>query len=249
MSDQGGFDGRGLGGRPTLRTGEPVMARWFAVFLLLVVPVGLGVTLWAFTSFDREPVPAAARRPPGDVVSTHERGLAVLSETQDTELFTGCVEGIRLVGDEGGIATARRALRTACQLAESPAGQPIEDGLAELLRRGGAVRVAVFEATGVDATMRMEDGAPVIELNAKFQFDDGSRATPALVHELLHLLQGWPDAGPVTAAQELAAMQAQGLACERIVYTGSVPRSCLDAKELLDLDDPLRALLEAGYLN
>lgn len=246
MSDSGGFDGRGLGGRPTLPTGEPVLARWFVVLLLAAVPVALGVTAWAFLSFSREPVPAAARRPPGDLVQTHARGQAVLAESQLVVPFGGCVEGIRLVGDEGGIATARRALEAACQLAEGTGAEAVEEGLAALAVAGGTVRIAVFEATGVDATTRLEDGVPVIELNAKFQFEDATRATPALVHELAHLAQGLP--GEVLdATRELAAVELQLLACERLVFRGGEPRTCLDTRELLAEPDPLRALVDAGY--
>jgi hypothetical protein len=245
--DQQGFDGRGFGGRPTLPTGEPIIARWFVIMLLIVVPIGIGIIAWAFLSFDREPVSAAARRPPGDATQTHFRGQAALAETLDEELFVGCVEGIRLVGDEGGIATVRRALQATCQLAESAEGRAIEDGLVALAVSGGLVRVAVFEQTGVDASTRIENGVPVVEINAKFQFNDAAEAAPALVHELTHLAAGWPAFGPVDAKAELEAVMAQQRACQRLSFRGNPPRTCLAADELLEGDDPLGALLEAGY--
>lgn len=251
MSDRGldeqGFDGRGFGGRPTLATGEPVLARWFVLLLLVVVPVGLGVIAWAFLSLSREPVPAAARRPVGDEMVTHERGRAALAETLDEETFTGCASGIRLVGDVGGIATVRRALEAVCQLAEGTRGLQVSQGLTALGDAGGVVRVAVFEQTGVDASTRIEDGVPVIEINAKFQFEDGIRAAPAIVHELVHLGDGWPATGAVDAAAELAAILEQQRACDTLVFRGQEPRTCLDSTELLAEDDPLRALVDVGY--
>lgn len=247
MSDAGGFDNGGLGGRPTLPTGEPVMARWFTILLLVVVPVGLAITVWAVLSFSREPVEPGARRPPGDTTQTHERGQAALAESQAVVEFDGCVAGIRMVGDEGGIATVRRALEATCQLAEGPTGAVFERGLTAFAAAGGVVRVAVFELTGVDSTTRIEGSGLVIELNAKFQFDDAVRATPALVHELLHVANGFPGTRPVDAAEELEALRAQLLACGRLVFGGAEPRTCADAREVLDSPDPLRALAEAGY--
>ncbi len=249
MSDQGGFRPGGLGGRPTLPSGEPVMARWFSIFLLIVIPIGVVVTIISFLSFSREQIPAAARRPPGDIVQTHNRGQAVLAETQDVVIFSGCVDGIRLVGDEGGIATAKRALQVVCQLVESPFGAEVEAGLSALAKVDGSVRVAVFEVTGVDANTRIEDGKPVVELNAKFQFGDAAKAAPALVHELVHLGRGFPAFGPITVSEELAAVIAQDNTCKRLSFRDDRPRTCLDAEEILAHEDPTRALVEAGYLN
>lgn len=247
--DEQGFDGRGIGGRPTLPTGEPVLARWFVIAMLIIVPIGIGVTIWAFLSFDREALAAAGRRPVGDLIQTHDRGQAVLAATRDEEAFLGCIEGITLVGDEGGIATVRRALQATCQLAEGTFGQQVEEGLVRLAAAGGIVRVAVFEQTGVDASTRIEDGVPVIELNAKFQFDDGTKAAPALVHELVHLGAGWPATGVVDAAAELNAIEQQQRACTTLVFRDKPPRTCLDSAELLAEPDPLRALVDVGYLD
>lgn len=243
----GSFRGGGFGGRPTLRTGEPVLARWFVILLLIVVPVGFGVIVWAFLSFDREPVEAAARRPPGTVEITHQRGVAVLAETDEVVPFEGCVSGIDLVGDIGGIATARRALEATCQLAEGTGGELVAEGLRLLAVQDGIVRVAIFEATGVDATMLLDEGRPIIELNAKFQFDVASRAAPALIHELIHLAQGWPAFGPVDARTELEALEQQLRACARLIFADQEPRTCLDVRQFFEEPDPLAALVEAGY--
>ncbi len=243
------FEDKGLGGRPTLPSGEPVIARWFAVTLVVLVPVGLVIIVLAFLSISREELGAAARRPPGDTTVTHERGQAALAEVSVDEEFVGCVGGIRMVGDRGGVSTVQRALSATCQLTEGPSGQDVRAGLEALAASRGVVRVAVFELTGVDASTRIEDGVPVVELNAKFQFEDATRAAPALVHELVHLAGGWPAVGPVDADAELAAVQAQQQACNRLSFRNEPPRTCLDADELLAEPDPRRALVEAGYLD
>lgn len=242
------FDGKGLGGRPTLETGEPVMARWFAISLLVIVPVGIVVIVLAFLAIAREPLDPAARRPPGDLTVTHDRGQAALAEVSVDEAFDGCVGGIRMQGDSGGVSAVRRALSAVCQLAEGTAGEQVRAGLEALAGAEGVVRMAVFELTGVDASTRIEDGRPVVELNAKFQFEDATRAAPALVHELVHLAQGWPATGAVDVDAELAAITAQAGACQRLAFRNEPPRTCLDADEFLAEPDPVRALIEAGYL-
>lgn len=62
-------------GLPTLPTGEPVLARWFVIAMLLLVPVGIAVGVWAVMSIQREPLPPAERRPPGGPEVTIDRGL------------------------------------------------------------------------------------------------------------------------------------------------------------------------------
>jgi hypothetical protein len=40
-------------GLPTLPTGEPVLARWFVLTMLLLAPIAIAVTVWAFLSIPR----------------------------------------------------------------------------------------------------------------------------------------------------------------------------------------------------
>lgn len=241
---------RGVGGvgdgLPALPDGEPVLARWFAILMVVLVPIGLAVTAWAFLSFDREELTAAERRPPGTAEVTHERGSAVLNETAATEPGPACAADVEVFGDEGARAAATRTLGAVCTLLGRGGFELAEAGLERWAASDGRLRFAVFEKTGLDSSARVEDGRVVIELNAKFQFDDATLAAPFVIHELTHLGDGWPGA-PVSAAAELRALGAQALACERLVIRDDPPRGCADAEEVLVDPDPLSLLEDAGY--
>lgn len=234
-------------GLPALASGEPVLARWFVLAMLVLVPVGLAVAAWAFLSIRDTAIPVAERRPPGTAEVTHDRGQAALGGSSDAAPGPGCASGVEILGDGNARATATRTLSALCQLLERGAFPTAEEGLARWAEQDGALRFAVFERTGLDSSARVEDGRVVIELNAKFQFDDATLAAPFVLHELVHLSGDWPGDDPVSAPGELAAMEAQLQACGRLVARDGLPRGCSDAEELLDLDDPLGALREAGY--
>lgn len=234
-------------GLPTLPTGEPVLARWFVLAMLVLVPVGIAVGVWAVLSIQRDPIPPAERRPPGDAEVTIDRGLADLGETRETEAGPACGQGIELVGDSGGRATVRRALGEACEQLRSGEFPDARDGLRAWTVSGGRMRVGAFERSGVDASARVEDGRIVLELNAKFQFEDATRAAPAVLHQLT--LIGDPDwpGEPISAERELLAVEAHARACGRMRFDPQPPRGCLDVEELLAEPDPLRAILDAGF--
>lgn len=235
-----------LDGRPTLPTGEPVLARWFVLLLLPLIVIGIGVIIWAFLAIEAEPLPVAERRPPGSATVTHDRGEAALNDVRQLEEGPGCAQGITLVGDAGARAAGRRALGSLCQLVTTGSFPAVEEGLERWAAADGRLRFAVFELTGVDSSARIEDGRPVVELNARFQFEDATQAAPFVAHELVHLAGEWPGAAP-SAEQELAAMEAQDAACQRLVFRDQPPRGCVDAEELLELEDPVAALRAAGY--
>lgn len=236
-----------LGDRPTLVTGEPVLQRWFVLTLLVLVPVGLGITLWAVLSIPRDLLSAAERRPPGDATVTVDRGDAQLGPTTDTEPGPGCAAGIELIGDSGTRAASRRALEVLCDLVREDRYPRAREGLRTWLRSDGQLRIAIFELSGVEGSARLEDERLVVELNAKFQFDDAAKATPELVHQLALIAQDdWPGA-PITAASALAAAEEQRTACERLVVEGPLARGCTDVGELLEDPDPLGLLVDAGY--
>jgi hypothetical protein len=233
-------------GRPALPSGEPVLARWFAIALVVLLPIGLAVSVWALTSFDRDALGPAERRPPGTATVSHERGTAALNATTVAEPGPACATGIDVIGDDGARAAGRRALGAVCTLLGRGGLDAAATGLQRLAAADGVVRFAVFEVTGLDSSTRVEDGRPVIELNAKYQFDDASLAAPALVHELVHLAEGFPGE-PVSDAGELRAMRAQSRVCAALVLDDDPPRACNDATELLASDDPLSRLGDAGY--
>lgn len=238
-------------GLPALPSGEPLLHRWFAIALVILVPVGFAVVVWAFLSIPETTIPPAARRPPGSATVSHERGAAELGETQATAVGPDCAEGISLVGDASANAAGRRALSTVCQLL-SRAGRGelagAQEGLEKWAGQDGTLRFAVFELNGVDSSAREEEGRTVVELNAKFQFEPGERAAPMIIHELVHIGAGMPGTA-VTAEAELAAIEAQDAACRMIVLRDEPPRGCRDAAELLASDDPLADIIAVGYLS
>lgn len=235
-------------GLPTLPTGEPVLHRWFVIVLLVLAPIALAVTVWGLLSIGGEPIPPAERRPPGTAEVTNERGDAQLAVTQDAEPGPGCAQGIRVVGDSGSRAAASRAMEVACTLIETGDFPQAREGLVEWVASDGLLRIATFEFSGVESSSRVDDeGRIIVELNAKFQFEDAITGTPALLHQL-HLIADpdWPGS-PIGATTELSAAVAQREACERLTFPDSEPRGCLDVRELLDDPDPFQQLLDAGY--
>lgn len=248
MSEPSGRSPGGVGdGLPALPSGEPILPRWFVISMLLLVPLGVGITIWAFGSTEREVIPVAERRPPGTGRVTHERGDAALNRTREAEPGPGCAAGIELFGDEGARAAGRTALSATCQLLANQDLPEAERGLGRWAEQGGRLRFAVFELTGVDASTRVEEGRLVMELNIRFVFEDAAQAAPFVLHELVHLGRGrWPGQA-VTAEGELAAMRVQGRACELLTFASQPPRGCLDAEDLLSADDPREFLREAGF--
>jgi hypothetical protein len=235
-------------GLPTLPTGEPVLHRWFVVAMLILVPLALAVSIWAATFLvDREPLPPAERRPPGDATTTVDRGDAVLGTVEESEPGPSCASAVRLVGDDGARAAASRALGATCSLLRTGRFEQAQAGLGEWAANRGQLRFAVFERSGVESSLRATDDRIVLELNPSFQFEDATRAAPAIIGQLTLLAQDDFPGAPVTADTALAAAEAQALACDRLVLTGSPPRGCLDVEELLADPDPLGALEVAGY--
>lgn len=234
-------------GKPTLPTGEPVLHRWFVLAMLLLVPAAIGVTIWAAAAtVGRDSLSAAERRPPGGAEVTIERGEAQLSPTDDVEQGPACFQGGQISGDAGSRAAARVAMQGACELIAGGRYDQALDGLRAWARSGGRVRIAAFQMSGVESSARLEEGRLVIELNAAFQFEDATAASPALLHQLVLLgTPGFPGA-PIPAERELEAAQVQQRACNDIPARLR-PRGCADVEELLASDDPLGDLVDAGW--
>lgn len=245
---RGGVSPGGVGdGLPSLPDGEPILARWFIIPMIVLVVAAIVVTAWAFAEFGREELTAAERRPPGTAEITHERGTAVLNEITETEPATGCAEGITLFGDEGARASLRRALSATCQLLQSGDHPEAEAGLRAWTEGRGLLRIAVFELTGTESSARVEDERLVIELSPRYQYSDATRGAPFVLHELVHLGAGtWPGA-PVTASQEVTATEVTARACDRLVLGDDPPLGCVDAREIIALESPVDAFVDAGY--
>ncbi len=235
-------------GLPTLPTGEPVLQRWFVIAMIVLVPITLAVTAWAFLSIDRDELTAAERRPAGGPEVTVDRGAAQVAETEEVEPGPDCAQAIRLVGDAGSRAAGRVALERTCALIATGDYPEAREGLAEWVAAGGQLRIATFELSGVESSARVEDGRILVELNAKFQFEDAGQAAPALLHQLVLLSDpAWPGE-TVGVTTELAAVQHQQDACQQLdVPDDEVPRGCRDVEEILREPDPVQALLDAGY--
>lgn len=238
----------GTDGLSTLSTGEPVLPRWFVITMLVLTVVAIAITIWGFTSIDRDQLSAAERRPAGGSEVTIDRGRAQLAGTQEVEPGPGCAQGIRIVGDDGSRAAARAAASGLCELIDSGVYPQARRGLAEWIATQGQLRIATFELAGVESSSRLEDGRIVVELNAKFQFAEGVRASPALIHQLVLIADpAWPGE-PVGAVMELTAAQRQVEACEDLGLEGErAPRGCGDASELVGDPDPYDALLGVGF--
>jgi len=234
-------------GLPTLPTGEPVLQRWFVLALIALGVVALAVTVWALASIDREQLSAAERRPAGGAEVTIERGEAMLADTQDASPGPDCAQGIRLVGDAGSQAAARVAMAGACQLIATGDFPRARDGLVEWIAADGLMRIATFELSGVESSTRFVDERLILELNAKFQFEDAVTGTPAVIHQLELITDPlWPGE-PIGATTELEAARSQHEACRRLEFPGEPPRGCLDVEELLAEEDPIGALVEVGF--
>lgn len=233
-------------GLPQDSAGSPLLARWFAIAMVVLVPVGLVVVVVAFLSIGGPRIAPAERRPPGSETVTHERGAATLNRIRTAEAGPGCAEGVTMIGDDAARQVLSAALGATCQILQRPGSERAAAGLERWAEEDGLARIAVFELTGVDSDARIEDGRLIIELNAKFQVEAGTRAAPAVVHELTHLAAGMPGE-VVTAQAELEAVRAQLEACGRLVFRDGPPRGCEDAEELLAEDDPLAELIAVGY--
>lgn len=237
-------------GMPTLATGEPVLQRWFVLVMLLLVPVALAVSLWAWRATDRGPAPAAERRAVGTEVVTIDRGDAVLATDPTAEDGPSCAAAVRIVGDAGTRDAGRRALSATCTLLRAGDLPLAAAGLDEWTAgpAGTAVlRLAIFERSGVDASVRIEDGTMILELNARYVFEDAARAAPSVIHQLgLIADPGWPGA-VVGAGADLAATAETLVACARLSLPEGPPRACRDAAELLAGPDPRAALVAAGF--
>ena len=224
-----------------------MLARWFVLTMLALVPVTIAVTLWALSFAGRDVVPAAERRPAGGSEVTVARGEATLGSDPTTEPGPACASGLTLVGDDGARAALRRALGATCQLLGAADLPAASRGLEVATASGARLRFATFELSGVESSARVEDGGLVLELNARFAFEDATRAAPELVHQLALVAQDdWPGAS-LTVATALVAAREQALACSRLSLPQGEPRGCVDARGILAEEDPAAALAAAGY--
>lgn len=235
-------------GLPTLPTGEPVLARWFVIAMLVLVPVAVGVTIWAFLAIPKgETTPPAERLPVGDGQVTVDRGDAEWGDTTEIQAGPSCAQGIDIVGDEAAHVAGTGALDALCRLLGAGDYPLAREGLRGWSAAEGRLRFATFEASAVETSARIEDDRMVVEVNARFLFEAASRAAPSLLYQLVLIADPqWPGER-VSVDHQLAAVQAQVDACERLDLGDEEPRSCQDARDLLAEPDPRAALESAGW--
>lgn len=223
---------------------EPLLPRWFVLLAVALVPVALGVVVWAFVVFGPEEVPFAERRPPPSAQGlTTDVGQYNVGESQAQPLATTCtlVEGIRAAGSEADRARIALASDALCEVT-----LPVEvaQRLVAFGRAQGEVRFAQFQATGIDSTMDFGVDPPRLLLNARFASNttDPLWITPLLVHDTTYL-----DLDAAEATSALAAREAEAAVCDQLFEVERPSRACDDAAGLLELLDPMRALQAAGF--
>lgn len=233
-------------GARTEELNEPLLPRWFVLLLLAMVPVAIGVGVWAFVVFGPEEVPVAERRPPPDPMGqlTTDVGQYNVGESEavplpleDCQLF----RGIRAAGSDADRARIGAALSAYC---EGTVPEDVARRMATFAAAQGEIRFAQFQATGIDSTMDLGVDPPRILLNARFAREDTDPLwiAPLVVHDTTYL-----ELDPGTAEAALEARTAEAAACARLLDETRPSRACDDAEAILDLLDPIRALQAAGF--
>lgn len=224
---------------------EPLLPRWFVLLAVALIPVALGVAVWAFIVFGPEEVPVAERRPPPPPtgqLTTDVGGYDVgESVAQPIESDCSLVQGIRVAGSQADRDRITHAAEALCDVTLP------EDAARRLVRFGqlqGEVRFAQFQLTGIDSTMDVAAVPPRLLLNARFAQEDTDPLwiTPLLVHDTTFL-----DLDPSQAQSALTARIREADVCTDLFTSQRPSRACDDAAALLDLLDPLRALQAAGF--
>jgi len=224
---------------PTSELSDQVLPRWFVLTCLAAIPVAIAVGVYAFATFGADEVPVAARRPPPAGDLTHDVGEFAVGDAPPRPLpDPACprVAGIRVAGTEEDRRRLAEGLSALCRVDQSG----VADLVTGFAQAGGVVRFAQFRETGVDSTASTVE--PLILVNARFSITDPAWIAPLVTHDLATL-----DGEPGTAATELAAREAELGVCTRLFTDTRPSRACDDARALLDSDDPLAALVEAGY--
>lgn len=225
---------------------EPLLPRWFVLLAVGLIPVALGVAVWAFVVFGPEPVAVADRRPPPGEVGMLTTGVGqynIGSSEALTLPLTDCplFRGIRAGGSTLDQQLIDTALSAYCE-------QRIPEAVARRMRAfaadRGVIRFAQFQATGVDSTLDLGEDPPLILINARFAAEDTDPLwiAPLVVHDVTYLEEGLG-----TADAELQARELEVDACDKLFVDSRPSRACEDGQAVLDLLDPIRALEAAGY--
>ncbi|WP_370324675.1 hypothetical protein [Euzebya sp.] len=223
---------------------EPLLPRWFVLLALTAVPVALGVAVWAFGVFGPHDGPGAERRPPpaGDL-ATDVGQFNVGTSAPEPLTLEGCARyrGIQGAGSDADVARIDAAVSALCEVTVPEA---VARRLQAFAAADGVIRFAQFQATGVDSTLDVSTDPPRVLLNARFARDDTESwwIAPLVAHDTTFL-----ELDPTLAASALEAREAEAVICDRLEEDDRPSRACEDARALVDLLDPIRALEAAGF--
>ena len=220
---------------------EQLLPRWFVILILVMIPLAIAAVIGAFVVFRPADVPLAERRPPPAAGLTSDVGDFVVGDMQPEPYDAACptLRGVQIAGTEADQQALRLGLAGLCNVSLPP---EVNDRLAQFAQAGGVVRFSAFEQTGVDSTAQLDADPPRILVNARLQLTDPLWIAPLVAHDVTFL-----DEDPATAAAALEARRVEALVCERLLGGRRPSRGCTDARQLLDLPDPLAALQAAGF--
>ncbi len=218
-------------GLPTDELAEPLLPRWFVLLALVTVPVALALFVYAFFGFGRAETPVAERRPPPAQQLTSDVGALVVGDRPPRAHDAACpdVDGVLVAGTERDRAHLGAGLDALC------AAPPEARGAIAALD-GAELRFAAFEASGVDVTGSEE----TVYVNARFSQQPADLIAPLVAYQAVVTRGDAAEARTV-----LAARRAELLACDALLDTPG--RACEDARELLELDDSVAELEDAGF--
>jgi hypothetical protein len=226
---------------PTSELGDQVLPRWFVLTAIAAVVAAIAMTVVAVVLPGRATLPVEARRPPPSPTFTTAVGAVERGRLDATPYDAPCptLDGVRLAGAEADRAQLRRGLAALCNTTLSA---DTRADLRAFADAGGTVRFATFEATGVDSTATRGDDTHEILINTRFQRTEASWIAPLVVHDVTMRRRD-----PATAEAALAARRAEAAVCDQLLRADTDSRACADAAAITALDDPLRALRDAGF--
>lgn len=226
------------------RTGElqdQLLPRWFLITAGVIVLLGLAVLAIAATAGTRPELQGAARRPPPTARLTHDVGDIHTGRSDPESLDPPCslLRGLSIAGSPSDQQQLRRGLAGLCDLALPTIA---EDAIRAYAERGGTVRFATFEATGVDSVATRAVAQPTIYINTRFTRTNPLWIAPLVAHDAVTLA-----GDPAAAGSALQARRVEYAVCHRLLGTQAFSRGCQDAGDLLAQPDPIAALRNAGY--
>lgn len=221
---------------PTSELGDQVLPRWFVLLGLGVVAFGAVALIAGFVVFRPRDPAVTTLRPPPAVGYTHDIGGApvLAGQVRDLDALCGGLDGVRVGGTAAEVELLTRGLAPLCDIPDQA------DLLTNFARKRGVVRFAEFPATQVDSAASLDE--PLILVNARFSVTEPSWIAPLVIHDLVTL-----DGAPGIAETALAAREAELDTCVALFAERVAGPSCADASTLVAMDDPIRALQEAGY--